>query len=839
VPQPASAFAEVSVLVRDNLNFCIQADETSGSAEDVFAAEVKIYLPTDHAPAEPSGFSTLYHSCTEPAPTDTDCPAAGSTRAAPLEMINQTSPPLNPKTSPLNPKTSQADFATRVSTLSYNYTTLSYNYTTLSYNYSMTMTRFCFVETPAESDAAGAAAYVTFFAWACVAVFVFVSRKGEQPPAGARAVDAAPTVKPARAKSVGGLGPVGLWVMLMLALFFLTRGAVSSAEKIGCAESDADCGQAEAAARGSTVWMTPLGGAGAAADLPRRALQAAGGGEVLAAQCWNLDTYDAVVCGGTGLQPCWDLSGEDSFDCAVFASCGVDCGATLCAGYTHSDGNPCGCAEASALIVDGHAVITGYTAINQYAFIGCALTSVEFSEGLVTIGWYAFQGTGLTSLRLPNSLMFLSQSAFSDCQQLASVHFGSGLLWVGPDALTNFASTYMPAGHCAGMYVNYTSDCIACAAGRYVDTTGSDQASDCIWCDPGRFGAGGSPTSQCTGDCAAGRYSELRYSGDAEDAVVEGTSGCIDCGADAYADAAGSATCTPCPAGTSSAADSGTSCGTCIATVGEQLWIDNATATAGVCTVCPKPSRCANSVCVGNSKGRGCTDCDAGYFSGGAKCYKCPEGGAQTIQSIVAVVATLAIVSWIWKLAEARIAESGEDSDAEDSVMDKVKEVKEAVSDKKGKVELATKATTAVATLSNTAVVSSIALPTLVQISFTISLPAFPFPDILKEFAVWIAAAFSFDMVRIDALAECSYSSIVLTPRFVRRRESSAARNVRSRLNRRSCSSPSSSLRTAPSSSFASYSPCLKRRPVSATQATRPCTRSMPGPPPTRWRCPH
>jgi hypothetical protein len=298
-------------LVRSNLLSCIQADETSGSAEDVFAAEVKIYLPADHAPAEPSGFSTLYYSLTEPPPTDTDCPAAGSTGAAPLEMINQTSPPLNPKTS-------QAYFPTRVSTLSYNYTTLSYNYTTLSYNCTVTMTRFCFVvETPAEYDAsAGAAAYVTFFAWACVAVFVFVSRKGERPPAGARAADAAPTVKPAGAKSVGGLGPVGFRVMLMLALMFLTHGVAVSAEKIGCAENDADCGQAEAAARGSTVLMTPLGGTGAAADLPRRrALQA---------------------------------------------------GATLCAGYSYDWNNPtpCGCAEASALIVDGHAVITGYIAIN-------------------------------------------------------------------------------------------------------------------------------------------------------------------------------------------------------------------------------------------------------------------------------------------------------------------------------------------------------------------------------------------------------------------------------------------------------------------------------------------
>ena len=44
-----------------------------------------------------------------------------------------------------------------------------------------------------------------------------------------------------------------------------------------------------------------------------------------AERCWNLDTYDSAVCGGTGLQPCWDLSGDNTFDCTEFASCGVDC----------------------------------------------------------------------------------------------------------------------------------------------------------------------------------------------------------------------------------------------------------------------------------------------------------------------------------------------------------------------------------------------------------------------------------------------------------------------------------------------------------------------------------
>ena len=73
-----------------------------------------------------------------------------------------------------------------------------------------------------------------------------------------------------------------------------------------------------------------------------------------AERCWNLDTYDYAVCGGTGLQPCWDLSDDNTFDCTEFASCGVDCAGESCeatpGGLPSNDGE--GEASGGAAAVD-------------------------------------------------------------------------------------------------------------------------------------------------------------------------------------------------------------------------------------------------------------------------------------------------------------------------------------------------------------------------------------------------------------------------------------------------------------------------------------------------------
>eukprot|EP01046_Picozoa_sp_COSAG06_P072932 COSAG06_NODE_21565_length_752_cov_32.431853_2_plen_213_part_01 len=62
----------------------------------------------------------------------------------------------------------------------------------------------------------------------------------------------------------------------------------------------------------------------------------------------------------------------------------------------------------------------------------------------------------------------------------------------------------------------------ACPAGQY------SSGASCISCDAGRYGAAGETTSQCTGDCAAGRYSE------ASTAAGPTATDCIECDAGRY-----------------------------------------------------------------------------------------------------------------------------------------------------------------------------------------------------------------------------------------------------------------------------------------------------------------
>jgi hypothetical protein len=71
--------------------------------------------------------------------------------------------------------------------------------------------------------------------------------------------------------------------------------------------------------------------------------------EKIAEQCWNLDTYDAGKCGGTELQPCWNASDNYNFYCAEFAACGVACPsdavAELCWNLDTYDEGVCGGTE--------------------------------------------------------------------------------------------------------------------------------------------------------------------------------------------------------------------------------------------------------------------------------------------------------------------------------------------------------------------------------------------------------------------------------------------------------------------------------------------------------------
>lgn len=86
----------------------------------------------------------------------------------------------------------------------------------------------------------------------------------------------------------------------------------------------------------------------------------------------------------------------------------------------------------------------GITVINERAFKGCTtLKQAVFSGTLEQIGQYAFSETGFKKIIIPQSVYWIGRGAFSQCKQLESVEFGSGMgsipeeIFKGCDALTD------------------------------------------------------------------------------------------------------------------------------------------------------------------------------------------------------------------------------------------------------------------------------------------------------------------------------------------------------------------------------------------------------------------
>ena len=77
------------------------------------------------------------------------------------------------------------------------------------------------------------------------------------------------------------------------------------------------------------------------------------------------------------------------------------------------------------------------TSIGDYAFFGCALSSVNIPNGVASIGEYAFAGcSSMTSAIIPNSVTSIGQSAFNS-SGLVSVVIGRGVTSIG-----NYAFAY-------------------------------------------------------------------------------------------------------------------------------------------------------------------------------------------------------------------------------------------------------------------------------------------------------------------------------------------------------------------------------------------------------------
>ena len=103
-----------------------------------------------------------------------------------------------------------------------------------------------------------------------------------------------------------------------------------------------------------------------------------------------------------------------------------------------------------------------------------------------------------------------------------------------------------------------SNDCVHCAPGSFTNTLASPGASVCTPCEAGRYST--NSTIACV-DCAAGKYVEAVGNDDASDCIecATGThreasggselSDCIACGAGKYTSGAGSSTCIECAAG--------------------------------------------------------------------------------------------------------------------------------------------------------------------------------------------------------------------------------------------------------------------------------------------------
>ena len=169
------------------------------------------------------------------------------------------------------------------------------------------------------------------------------------------------------------------------------------------------------------------------------------------------------------------------------------------------------------------------------------------------------------------------------------------------------------------------------------------------------------------------------------------------------------------------------------------------------CVECPYPDRCDGNGCSEGSGGMGCAYCDNGangtsqYYQSGADCKPCPDSQASNVIGVVIGIAVgVAFCVYIWKISTVAFQDGGQGADAAEegtagtAALDEIEGLK-------GDAETVAEIRTAVATMSSTAIVSGIALPSLFKISITFSLP-FGTPKILSDIASWISQAVSIDM---------------------------------------------------------------------------------------------
>lgn len=87
------------------------------------------------------------------------------------------------------------------------------------------------------------------------------------------------------------------------------------------------------------------------------------------------------------------------------------------------------------------------TAVKDYAFEGCELTSVQFPSTITTIGSCAFYGSTVPDLMIPDSVDSISAGTFSHCDYLTNVTIPESITSIGDGALSrceNLVSVSIP-----------------------------------------------------------------------------------------------------------------------------------------------------------------------------------------------------------------------------------------------------------------------------------------------------------------------------------------------------------------------------------------------------------
>ena len=329
----------------------------------------------------------------------------------------------------------------------------------------------------------------------------------------------------------------------------------------------------------------------------------------------------APTTGNNGTEWC-ALCPEGKYSTAVAAqsitSCQV-CGAgkyvSTRGSNQESDCVPCG--------VGKYSNISGATTLDTCNDCGAGKFSNEEGNDaetkciLCAVGKYSksWGATACLACRAGTYLASLGSDNEADCTNCTAGTYSNVLAASTPTVCTKCG---------AGKYASTTgngaeSDCVSCGAGKYSDLTGM---SSCTLCPAGTYltSQGNDEASDCVA-CGAGKYSTT--------AGATGASSCEDCGMGKYASTTGNeaeSDCVPCGAGKYLAVTGGSSEGSCVACeAGKYSTIVGAVSSSS-CLVC---SSGKFSIASGLEKASDCMPCGTGKFSssvGSTGCQLCSPG---------------------------------------------------------------------------------------------------------------------------------------------------------------------------------------------------------------------